>query len=29
MSSAIEQKGGFVAYLLDAFRSSVANRTVD
>ena len=28
MSSAIEQKGGFVAYLLDAFRSSVASRTV-
>lgn len=28
MSSAIEEKGGFAAYLLDAFRSSVANRTV-
>lgn len=27
-NNAIEQKGGFVAYLLDAFRSSVANRTV-
>ena len=28
MSNAIEQKGGFASYLLDAFRSSVANRTV-
>lgn len=28
MSHVVEQKGGFVAYLLDAFRSSVANRTV-
>lgn len=28
MSHVVEQKGGIAAYLLDAFHSSVANRTV-